>query len=127
MPSRKARAGGAVVGAVVGVLLGPAAELRPHEGQHATAEAAPLDVLLEGDERLGDLVQPLLESARLVGVGVVAARAGERGDADREAAVEHGGEAGEALGELAVRVLGLGVEVRLPVLVDETGKLSVGG
>ena len=48
-------AGGAVVGAGGGVLQRPAAELRPHDGQHAIVETARLEVALEGEEGLSDL------------------------------------------------------------------------
>ena len=57
-PAARARAlhpgdaAGAVVGAARLVALGPAAELRPHERQHAVGDAARLEVGLEGGQRL---------------------------------------------------------------------------
>ena len=68
--------------------------------------------------------RPSASGPALVGVRVELARRLQRGRADREARVEQRGEAGEAGGEVAVRVLDLGVEVGLPVGADEARELA---
>ena len=91
--------------AVVGpgaVLLGPAAELRPHVDEDAIAQAAGVEVALEGGQRVEGQPDLVGQAGGLVGVGVVVARGGEGDAAQRQPAAEHRGQGGQALGERVV-------------------------
>src|SRR5205085_9067374 len=74
----------AVVGAARLVLLRPAAELGPHEGEHSVRQAARLEVRLERSERAAQARQPVAEVAGLVVVGVEVALRLHRDRADAE-------------------------------------------
>jgi hypothetical protein len=99
-----------VIGAARGVLLRPAAELGPHERQHAVGDAARLEVGLEGAQPLRELREVAHERRRLVVVGVEVAGRVDGGHADAEREGQQRGEVaqvlGEAVGALAVLAAG---------------------
>ena len=85
---------------------------------------AQLEVLLEGDEGIGNLLRAVRERPAFLGVRVVLAGRLQRNRPDREAGVQQGGEPGQPVGEVAVRVLRLRVVVRLAVVADEPAELA---
>jgi hypothetical protein len=96
------QAAGAVVGAAV-VLLGPPAELRPHERERAVGDTARLEVGLERRQALADIGQDRRQ-LRLVVVGVEVAVGLHVRHADAEWLGDHRGEVAQPPPEVAVGV-----------------------
>src|SRR5581483_7373281 len=63
--------GSTVIGAVGVVLLCATTEFAPQQCEHAPAEPSTFEILLKGEQGVGDVLQTVRESARLVRVGVV--------------------------------------------------------
>ena len=108
------------------VLLGAAAELRPHEREHAVGDPARLEVALEREQARRRDAEVLGQLLGLVGVRVPGARRGQRRAADRQPGGEHRRQPGEPPREavLGRRVRGLRDVGRLAVAAERRQRLA---